>query len=131
MSAVLRQLFMDGDSEQEKQDALEHQARQITELLLSVCLETFTDELKSSGLPSTMGELERMTPYKLAKSLFKRYCSEKELFNAITQQAHPILNTSQQDFLQFGVRVILYRFNILIIPAYQALFVAPESVPTP
>jgi hypothetical protein len=119
---VLQRLFVEnGEAVKGERDKLTQQVQQLAESLLSVCLEIFSDELKISGLPSTMEEIACMTPYELSRSLFERYRSEGELANAINRQVHSNL----RDFLQFGIRVLLYRFGVKLDPRYRFLFISP------
>ncbi|MGD8794068.1 MAG: hypothetical protein PVF47_16065, partial [Anaerolineae bacterium] len=98
-------------------------AEQVADRLLSAGLEAFASLFGALGLPATMDELGRMTPYELAATLYDRWRAEEELVEALAAQAAPALEGSLTDFCRFCLQAMLYRFNVRIEPKYRGLFV--------
>ena len=121
-STALRRLFSE-EPQDEERDTCESLAKQVVDSLLSVCLEAFPDPFGLLGLPTTMDELERLTPYELTVAVFNRWRTEKELFDELTEQTRSVVSESIQDFSRFCIQTMLYRSNILIDPKYRGLFV--------
>ena len=122
-SATLQRLFSP-DPQIEAERAGENLAKQVVDSILAMGLQAFPDLFGSLGLPSTMDELEGMTPYELATAIFNKWDTEKELFDTLTEQSKPVLSETMQDFTRFCIQVMLYRLNVLINPKYRKLFVS-------
>jgi hypothetical protein len=123
-SGALEQLFEEGPQDEED-NAGEDLATEVVNALLAACLEAFPDLFGSLGLPVTMAELERTTPYELAVAVFSLWCTEEELFNkleALTEYARPVMSESMGDFISFCLRALLHRSNLQMDPKYRALF---------
>jgi len=119
ISTLTRELFM--TSLAEDGTRCEFMAKKVVDMLLSVGLNEFSDMFSALGLPETVAHLERITPYELAVSVFKKCRTETELMNSIAGQTNLALNESIIEFIQFCVRAILYMFNVQIKPEYSAL----------
>jgi hypothetical protein len=124
-ATVLERLFSPKAGDEEG-TARERLAEQVAAQLLSAGLEAFADLFRALGLPATMDELARLTPYELAVAIYRRWSTEEELIDALAAPATPILgglDGSLLDFCRFCVQVTLYGSNVLIEPKYRRLFV--------
>ncbi len=122
-STVLQEVFS-GKPQDGEENNSETLAKQVVDSLLSGCLQAFPDIFGSIGIPSTMEELERMTPYALAVAIFRRWRTEEELVDEMTTQSELVMSESMRDFVRFCIRAILYKFNVLIKPKYRDLFIS-------
>ncbi len=120
---ALQRLFSEELADKERRTP-ENLAQQTVDSLLSAYLKAFPDAFGSLGLPTTMENLERMTPYELAVVVFNRWSAEEELVDELIEQTKPILSELMQDFTRFCVQAMLYRFNVQINPKYRRLFVS-------
>jgi hypothetical protein len=94
-------------------------AKEMVDLLVTTCIETYPSFFNSMGLPCTAEELVRTTPYELASAVFRRW----ELAEDLLVQTHSVFPDWKRDLFQFCVQAILYKFNILIKPKYRQLFI--------
>ncbi len=122
-STVLQDVFS-GKPQDGEENNSETLAKQVVDSLLSGCLQAFPDIFGSMGVPSTMEELERMTPYALAVAIFRRWRTEEELVDEMTKQSELVMSESMRDFVRFCIRAILYKFNVRIKPKYRDLFIS-------
>lgn len=122
VSPALQRLFSKTYSEEEK-CALQNQAKQVAESLLSAYLEVFPDPFDRLGFPTSVDQLEHMTPYELAVTVFNKWCTEDELIHEITVQARPTLSNAMQGLVQFCIQTMLYRLNVQVNTKYRELFV--------
>lgn len=99
------------------------QAKKRIDSFLQEFFQTFAQELAAFGLPGSMLELEQMTPYSLAETIYARWLSAGDMANAICEQAHLGMTDDRRRLVAFFVKVILYRYNVRLLPAYRALFV--------
>jgi hypothetical protein len=124
-SVALQRLFSEEPQDEERRTC-ENLAKQVVDSLLSVCLEAFPDLFGALGLPTTLHELGRITPYELAVAVFARWCTEDELENERTEPTKSVFSESTQGLIRFAVQGMLYERNILINPKYRGLFVEPQ-----
>ena len=122
-SAVLKELFS-GTSQDEEEHISDDQAKQVVDMLLSGCQQTFPEIFRSMGIRTRKEELERVTPYELAVAIFNRWRTEEELVDEMTTQSNLVMNESTRDLKRFCIRAILYTFNVQIKPKYRDLFIA-------
>jgi hypothetical protein len=100
----------------------ENLAKQVVESLLLVCLDMYSDLFGSLGLPNSIDQLEKSTPYDLAVVIFSRWSTEKEIGDELIMQSNSILSESMKALIQFCVQSMLYKYNVLINPKYKGLF---------
>ncbi len=120
--ATLQPLFLEKDRQSEQQQLDEALASELVDQLLAGCLHTFPNRFWALGLPSTVDELSRATPYKIAAAVYSKFRTEDALIEALTGQSDP--STSQ--FIRFSIKALLYRFNVQIKPVFRDLFIAPD-----
>jgi hypothetical protein len=101
--------------------SVEHLEKRI-ESFLHEFLQTFSKELLALGLPTSLAELKRMTPYLLALSLYDSWSSDREVVATICEQAHIGLNDEKYQWVELFIKTVLYRFNVKLLPAYRPLF---------
>ena len=118
-SVAYHELFAEKPQDGELNSDVNQAAKEVADFLVSACLRVFPGFFKSLGLPSTIDELERITPYGLAIAVFSRW----ELADELTVEIQSVLPEWKRDLLQFCVQAILYTFNILIKPKYRQLFI--------
>jgi hypothetical protein len=118
-SVAYHELFAEKPQDGELNSDVNQAAKKVADFLVSACLGVFPGFFKSLGLPSTIDELERITPYGLAIAVFSRW----ELADELTVEIQSVLPEWKRDLLQFCVQAILYTFNILIKPKYRQLFI--------
>lgn len=94
--------------------------------ILQEFLRDYGDELAAVGLPSTWSELEQMTPYALAVTLYGRWDSEAAVRQALCQRMRLGFDNERRQLVAFFVKAILYRFNVQLIPEYGPLFESPD-----
>jgi hypothetical protein len=124
-STALQRLLSE-EPQDEERHAFDNLAKQVVESLLSACLEAFPDLFGALGFPTTLDELERITPYELAVAVFTRWCTEDELENELTELTRSVFSESTQDLIRFAVQAMLYERNILINPKYRGLFLESQ-----
>jgi hypothetical protein len=98
------------------------QAKKRVDSFLRQFCQTFTKELTAVGLPTSLAELQQMTPYSLAMALYAHYDSAAEVAEAVCAQAHIELNDERRQMVDFFVETILYRFNVQLTLEYKPLF---------
>jgi hypothetical protein len=99
------------------------QAKKRVDSFLQDFFQTFTKELATVGLPDSMAELQQMTPYSLAVTLYTHGLSAAEMAQSICDQAHSELNDEKRQMVDFFVKTILYCLNVQLTSAYKPLFV--------
>ena len=102
-----QRLFTEQPSKEDA-SAFQDLAKQIAESILGACLKAFPDPFRTFGFPTSLDELEQMTPYKMATMVFSRWSTEEELVHELSEYTRPNLNTVMQDLIQFGIQVMLY-----------------------
>jgi len=127
VSPALQQLFSKASPEEEI-FTFQNLAIQVVESLLSTCLEAFPDSFDKLGFPTSVDQLEHMTPYELAVPVFNKWRTEDELINEIAVQAKPFLSDAMQGLVQFCIQAMLYRLNVQVNPKYRDLFVLVRTV---
>jgi hypothetical protein len=118
---ALRRLFAE-DPRGEERHTSQSLAKQAVDSLLSACLEAFPGPFGPLGLPTTMDELDRMTPYELAVAIFSRRRTENELVDELAEQTSA-LSEPMKEVSRFCVEAMLHWHNALIRPKYRDLFV--------
>jgi hypothetical protein len=99
-------------------------AMEIVDLFVSASLNAFPDVFESLDLPDTVEALHLLTPYELAVIVFNSW----ELQEGLPAQIKEISPQWKQDILQFCVRAILYRFNILALPKHGNFFIHKQPI---
>ena len=122
-STVLQEVFA-GEPKDDEGHNSENLAKQVVDSLLSECLQVFPDLFGSMEMPTTMDELERVTPYELTVAIFSRWHTEEEFINELTKQSELVMSKSMHDFVYFCFQAILYKFNVRIKPEYRDLFIS-------
>ena len=97
-------------------------AQKVVEAILSASFESFPGLLEHVGLPGTVDQLAKMTPYQLAVQVYNRWSTEEQLFDVLGMYTGAFMNESLQEGTRFCVQALLYRFNLQIRPEYRALF---------
>jgi len=120
-SSQLQRLFLETIPEMDGQ-SWEDFAKQVVETLQLVCLHMFSDLFGSIGLPNSIDQLERSTPYDMSVVIFSKWCTEKEIINELLEQSNSVISESMQNLVRFCFQSMLHKNNILINPEYMGLF---------
>jgi len=123
-SPSLQQLFSKEETLDEESQTCDDLAKQVVDSLLSTCLEAFPDLFKSFDLPTSMGRIERITPYELAVAIFNRWSTEKDLLDELDEHTKLVLSEQPQGYIRFCIQAMLNWFNLLVNPKYRRLFVS-------
>jgi len=98
------------------------QAKELVDVFLQGFMHRYGEELASVGLPYKWIELNQLTPYTLAVTLYGHWDSETAVCEAICKQLRIAPGDERRQLVGFFVKTILYRFNVQLLPEYKPLF---------
>ena len=98
------------------------QAKMRVDNFLEEFFGTYAEELAAIKLPASLADLDQMTPYILAVTLYARGLSASEIVAKFAELAHIQQNDKKYQLVELFFNAILYRFNVQLVPEYKPLF---------
>ena len=103
------------------------QEKELIDSFLQKFFGTYAPVLAQIGLPASLADLERATPYSLATTLYARWPSTESVVKSICEQAQIGKKDDRYRLVTFFVKVIMYRLNVVLRAQYKPLFTPPPS----